>query len=227
MGARRGEPLIEGAEKDSLMAFQLPVFLDVTGKRCIVVGGGRVAHRKVESLLECGAAVTAISPDFLPDLMALSPERVTIYQRVYCSDDLTGAFLAVAATNDRRVNAAVVAEAQARGVLVCTADGGTTGDFSFGAIVRREGIIVAVSTGGRSPTFGRLLRDEIAHVLSEETLELLSLAAEVRREQREAGEAIQASAWQAALASTTVRELIQRGEIVAARAELRRAVRVE
>ena len=209
------------------MAFQLPVFLDVAGKRCIVVGGGQVARRKVDSLLECGAAVTVISPDVVPTLLALSSKHLDLCQRAFRATDLDGAFLAIAATNDRTVNARVVADAQARGVLVCTADGGSGSDFHFGAVVRRDGLTVAVSSGGRSPTLSRLLADEIERVLSDDLVGLLTVAAEVRREQKEAGEAIRASAWHEALESKTLRDLVQRGDVASARAELRRAVRAE
>lgn len=209
------------------MAFQLPVFLDVAGKRCIVVGGGQVARRKVDSLLECGAAVTVISLDVVPTLLALSPVRLNMCQRAYQGDDLEGAFLAIAATNDRAVNARVVADAQARGVLVCTADGGPGSDFHFGAVVRRDDLTVAVSSGGRSPTFSRLLCDEIERALSDDLVGLLTVAAEVRREQQEAGEAIRAGAWHKALESKILRDLVQRGDVATARAELRRAVRAE
>lgn len=209
------------------MAFQLPVFLDVAGKRCIVVGGGQVARRKVDSLLECGAAVTVISPAVIPTLLVLAPQRVQIWQRVYRTIDLDGAFLAIAATNDRVVNAQVVADAQARGVLVGTADGGPGSDFHFGAVVRREDLTVAISSSGRSPAFSRLLSDEIERLLSDELVGLLSVAAEVRREQKDAGEVIQASTWHEALESKTLRELVQRGDVATARAELRRAVRAE
>jgi len=209
------------------MAFQLPVFLDVSGKRCVVVGGGQVARRKVDSLLECGAAITVVSPDVVPALLALSPDRLTLCRRAYQEDDLDGAFLAIAATKDRTVNAAVVADAQARGVLVCSADAGPGSDFGFGAVVRRNDLTIAVSSGGRSPAFSRLLRDEIERVLSDDLVGLLAVAADVRREQKEAGEVIRASAWHQALGSTTLRDLVQRGDVATARAELRRTVRAE
>ena len=109
--------------------------MDVSGRRCVVVGGGGVAARKARGLLGSGARVVVISPA-----------------------DLSGAFLAFAATDSREVNAAVAREARESGVPVNVADRPAEGDFALPSVLRRGGLQVAVSTGGASPTLARRVR---------------------------------------------------------------------
>jgi len=95
-----------------------PVCLDVKGKRCVVVGGGEVAERKALSLVEVGARVVVISPDLAPGLWRMRDEgRLVHMARPYQEGDLSGAFLAIAATDDEATNEAVSTEARRRGIL--------------------------------------------------------------------------------------------------------------
>src|SRR5207253_744376 len=105
---RRGKAAVETAVK-----LRLPVMLDVDGRACVVIGGGRVAARKVSSLLECNAQVTVVSPAALPELRLLAGAgRLTWHARPYSPGDLDAAFLAIAATDSKEVNGQVVADAR-------------------------------------------------------------------------------------------------------------------
>ena len=132
-----------------------PLFMDVSGSRCVVVGGGGVASRKVRGLLESGARVVVVSPEVAPEIEGMD---VTVERRPYRSGDLAGAVLAFAATDRREVNAAVAREARENGIPVNVADRPAEGDFALPSVLRRGGLQVAVSTGGASPTLARKIR---------------------------------------------------------------------
>jgi siroheme synthase-like protein len=133
-----------------------PLFMDVSGSRCVVVGGGGVASRKVLGLLESGARVVVVSPEVAPEIEAMD---VTVERRPYRPGDLAGAALAFAATDRREVNAAVAREAKESGIPVNVADRPAEGDFALPSVLRRGGLQVAVSTGGASPTLAREIRN--------------------------------------------------------------------
>jgi len=135
-----------------------PIFLDLSGRRCVVVGGGAVAMRKARKLLQAGAEVVVVSPAVLSELESIGAE---IRYRPYEAGDLEGADLAFTATDSREVNAAVAREARERGVLVNAADKPSEGDFAVPSTLRRGGLQVAVSTGGASPTLARRIRKEL------------------------------------------------------------------
>ncbi len=133
-----------------------PLFMDVSGRRCVVVGGGGVASRKARGLLESGARVVVVSPEVTPEIEDMD---VTVERRPYAPGDLAGCTLAFAATDSREVNAAVVREAEEHGIPVNVADRPAEGDFALPSVLRRGGLQVAVSTGGASPTLARRIRD--------------------------------------------------------------------
>ena len=133
-----------------------PLFMDVSGRRCVVVGGGGVASRKARGLLESGARVVVISPEITPEIEAMD---VTVERRPYAPGDLADSALAFAATDSREVNAAASREAKERGIPVNVADRPAEGDFALPSVLRRGGLQVAVSTGGASPTLARRIRD--------------------------------------------------------------------
>ncbi len=141
----------------------LPVFLNLTGRNCLVVGGGAVALRKAETLLEAGARVTVVSPAFDPAFGALAaahPDRLRVVQEAYTPRDLAPFLLAVAATDDPEVNAAVAADAERARVGVNVVDVPELCSFIAAASFRRGPVQVAVGTGGVCPALGRTLRDE-------------------------------------------------------------------
>ncbi len=137
-----------------------PVFLDLRGRKVVVIGGGRVAARKVRGLVEAGARVTVIAPEVTVDAAV---ERVV--RRKYRRGDLRGAALAFAAADDRAVNRAVGEEARRRGIPVNVADRADECTFLVPARVRRGAVQIAISTGGTRPRLARELRERIEEAL--------------------------------------------------------------
>jgi precorrin-2 dehydrogenase/sirohydrochlorin ferrochelatase len=142
-----------------------PIFLDLSGRRCVVVGGGKVADRKARKLLQARARVVVISPEIEPELESLAVE---VHRRPYREGDLEGAYLAFAATNVREVNAAVAREAKDRGIPINVADKPSEGDFALPSTLRRGRLQVAVSTGGASPTLAQRIRGELEEAFGPE-----------------------------------------------------------
>lgn len=136
-----------------------PAFLNLEGKRCVVVGGGLVAERKVRDLRGAGASVTIVSPSLTPRLRRLVAAGGASYiQRRYRKGDVRGVFLVIAATSDHELNRAVAADA---GCLANVVDAPGLGNFIVPAVVRRDPLTVAVSTGGASPALAAEMRKEI------------------------------------------------------------------
>jgi len=147
------------------MAFAFPVSLEVAGRRCVVFGAGPLAQARAAALLDAGAVVTVIA-------------------RPYEDGDLTGAFLAVAATGDRAEHARLFAEAEREGVLLNAVDDPAHCHFAVPAVLRQGDLVVTVSTGGRAPGYAGRLRDELARTVGAEHGTLLDLIAGVRAELR-------------------------------------------
>lgn len=139
-----------------------PLFLDLTRQPVTVIGAGKVAARKIRSLLNAGARVTVIAPSRDKNV-ALAPTKWI--RRRYRRGDLAGARLVVAATNDLRVNELVCAEAKRRRQLVNCVAPPLAGNFFVPAVARRGGIAIAISTDGRSPTLAKRLRQQLEQFL--------------------------------------------------------------
>jgi precorrin-2 dehydrogenase / sirohydrochlorin ferrochelatase len=139
--------------------------LDLTGRDCIVVGGGSVGLEKARGLLECGARVTVIAPEIVPELLDLPVEWI---EGRYASWDLGGAWLAIAATPDRAVNRRVKEDAERLGIFCNVVDDPELCNLILPAVHRVDPIAVAVSTGGASPALAQRLRSEIAAVVGPE-----------------------------------------------------------
>jgi precorrin-2 dehydrogenase/sirohydrochlorin ferrochelatase len=151
--------------------------LDLTGRKVLVVGGGRVALEKIEGLLASGAAVTVVAPQILSEVADLD---ITIIRRGYRTEDVDGKFLVVAATATTSVNRRVFRDAEARAILCNVVDVPELCSFILPAIHRHEPIAVAVSTGGASPALAQHLRDQIATVIRPEHAELAHRLRELR-----------------------------------------------
>lgn len=144
-----------------------PAALRLAGRLCVVVGGGTVARRKVAGLAGTGARIRIIAPQFHPELLELG--GVELCRRPFRSEDLDGATLVFAATDDPAVNAEIVRLAMTRGILVNAADDRVHGgDLLLPAVLRRGALTVAVSSDGGSPALSARLRDEIAAVIGPE-----------------------------------------------------------
>lgn len=140
----------------------LPLFIDLRGKPCLLVGGGEIARRKLEALLRAGAAVEIIAPRLADATRTLAEEHgCTMTLRPFAADDVAGRYLVIAATDDHAVNRAVFDAGSARSTLVNSVDQPEISNAIFPALVDRSPVLVAISTGGRSPTLARLVRSWI------------------------------------------------------------------
>jgi precorrin-2 dehydrogenase / sirohydrochlorin ferrochelatase len=164
-----------------------PAFLDLRGRRCLVVGGGAIAERKVLSLLECGARVRLVSPSLTSALRALVASgsvehRARRFRRV----DVCGCVLAVAATGAAHVDDAVAQACQRQRVLVNVVDRPARCDFIYGSVLRRGELQVAVSTGGRAPALAREVRRRLESALAEDYAMLVEQVGRARAAARSA-----------------------------------------
>ena len=140
-----------------------PVMLDLAGKTCLVVGGGKVAERKAAGLLQAGASVVVVSPAITPGLASLAAAgRLRWDRQVYQSGDLAGAILVFAAAGDPRVNRQVAQDCRNQGKLVNVADDPDLCDYFVPAAVRRGRLAIAVSTAGASPALAARIRDRLS-----------------------------------------------------------------
>jgi siroheme synthase-like protein len=195
---------------------QYPVNLILSGRRCLVVGGGAVAARKAAGLLACGAQVHVIAAAPGPAVAALP---VTIEARPYRRGDLAGYRLVIAATDDREVNHAIFEEAEAAGVWVNTADDPAACSFTLPSVIRRGPIMVTVATGGRSPALAAWLRDRLDDQLGPEYEVLVDLLAAAREDMQASGRSTERADWRTMLDSDML-GLIRSGRTDLARERL-------
>lgn len=162
------------------MAKYYPIFLNIQGKKCVVVGGGNVAWRKVCSLKEAGAKVTVVSPDFCPELEGeAGVERI---QQKYDTAILKGAALVIASTDDGVVNKKVYRDAIESGILVNVVDKPELCSFIVPASVMRGNLCISISTGGASPALARNIRENLEQHFGEEYDEFTKLLSEMRQQ---------------------------------------------
>ncbi|HWG17515.1 MAG TPA: bifunctional precorrin-2 dehydrogenase/sirohydrochlorin ferrochelatase [Acidobacteriaceae bacterium] len=160
-----------------------PIFLKLTARPCTVIGAGKLAESKIESLLTANARVTVIAPQANDRITALADAgEIALHLREYKNGDLASQFLAVAATDNPAVNRAVFAEAEASGVLINAVDDPPFCDFYFPSVVRRGDLQIAISTAGHSPALAQRLRKEINELLPLDTGDWLAELGNLRRE---------------------------------------------
>lgn len=163
------------------MSFGYPVMLELVGRRCVVIGSQAIREGKVEGLLAAGADdVLVVEPsldDRFDDVAGVRVER-----RAWRPDDLDGALLAVASSDDAPARAALAREARARGVLVNVIDDIPQCDWAAPAVVRRGDLVLAIGTGGVSPVMARLVRERLQAEFGAEWAEVLRVVGDVRRE---------------------------------------------
>ena len=160
----------------------LPINLDIHNRMVVIIGGGGVAARKCSAILAAGGRLTVIAPTLDPSLAELRDQgRLLHLARNYARGDLTGAFLAFAATDDAYVNRAVAEEAQSRAILAdIAADAPDLCSFTLPAVMRRGELQIAVSTGGKSPALARLIRRQLESRYGEEYGTALVLMGKIR-----------------------------------------------
>jgi precorrin-2 dehydrogenase/sirohydrochlorin ferrochelatase len=195
---------------------QYPVNLIVEGRRCLVVGGGSVALRKVDGLVACGAVVHVVGLSVSPAVRAVP---VTWEERPYRRGEAADYRLVIAATDSAEVNRAVFEDSEAAGVWVNAADDPTSCSFTLPSVVRRGPIMVTVATGGQSPAVAAWLKDRFEAELGPEFEVLLGLVAGARESVRRSGRSTESLDWKKALNSDML-DLIRAGQIVRARERL-------
>ena len=158
-----------------------PVYANLTGRACLVVGGGLIAQRKVTTLLEHGAVVTVVSPDLTSRLQAWAKAgKISLAKRRFRPADLREKWLVYAATDDQAVNEEVFAHAQRSRIFCNVVDQTRLCSFIAPAILKRGPLTIAISTGGRSPAMAKELRGRLGRAIGPEYLRMLRLIRAVR-----------------------------------------------
>jgi len=184
---------------DGAPRFAAPIVLDLHGVPVLVVGAGRVAATKVDSLAAAGAAVVVVAVEVSPAVeRALGAGRVhRLERRPYRADDLDGVRLVVTATGDHEVDATVARDAGAAGLWVNAADRRELCSFILPAIARRGPLSIAVSTDGASPALARRLRDRAGELLTPDVVALAARLADERAAIHDAGGSTEGRDWSA------------------------------
>ncbi len=161
-----------------------PIMVNMNGKPVVIIGGGEVAARKVSDLIEAGAQVKVISPEFNNEIInaeKLFSDRIILTKRKYRNGDLDGAYLVFSATNDMKVNAEVFSEAEERKILINAVDDPPSCSFYIPSFARKGDLIFALSTSGASPAMAARLRREIEKYIPENIEYILNKLKNVKR----------------------------------------------
>ena len=183
-----------------------PVFLNLTGRRCVIIGGGQIAEGKITKLLDSGAKISVVSPDATQAIQAMAERGdIEFESRKYQAGDLTGAFLAIAATNDRVVNQEIFEEAEKLGILLNAVDDPPRCSFIAPSIVQRGPVTVAISTGGASPALARKLRETLDGSSALEWADATSVVSKARQIIKDKQVAVDPQRWQCCMTSEILR----------------------
>jgi precorrin-2 dehydrogenase / sirohydrochlorin ferrochelatase len=159
-----------------------PLFVDLKDKLCCVIGGGKVAERKVDALLKCFARVTVISPKLTPALEKLRRKRKILFRNSeYAGDLLRGAFLVIAATDNRLTNSNVSSACRKKGILVNVVDVPGESNFIVPSFIQKNGLIIAISTSGQAPGLAKKIRQDLSRNFLGRYAKILEQLAPARR----------------------------------------------
>lgn len=160
-----------------------PVFIESKDKRCVIIGGGKVAYRKFQTLVQYDFAITVIAPAFC-DAFAEEEKKTpfVLLQRKAKKKDLEGADLVIAATDQPELNRKIVQVCKKNYILVNSVTNGEEGNFMFPALVKRGNISVGINTAGKSPVFSQYIKEKIQAVLPEWYGELNEQLGELRKQ---------------------------------------------
>jgi precorrin-2 dehydrogenase/sirohydrochlorin ferrochelatase len=198
-----------GPERGKIVKYY-PVFWDIKDKKCVVVGGGEVAARKVKRLLACGADVSVVSPQLSPEFISLKAEKALEHIAAdYDIKYIAGAALIIGATDDEKINAAICADARSLGIPVNIVDDPQKCDFILPSIVERGDLAIAVGTGGNSPALARYLREELESRYGAEYEFLLNILSQLRPQMKKAGKG---KVWFDSLITAGILDLIKEEE---------------
>ncbi len=194
-----------------------PVNLLVRERLVVVVGGGRIAARKIAPLVDAGANVIVVAPTIIGEIRS---QGVTCVDRDFEAADLDSAWLVVAATDQPHVNRAVFVAAEERRIFCNSADDPANCSVTLMSLVRQGDLVVAIGTGGRSPALATWLRRHVASEMGPEYTTLVELLSEVREAMRSQGRSSEDADWQKAFESGIV-ELVRDGQMDEAKELLR------
>jgi precorrin-2 dehydrogenase/sirohydrochlorin ferrochelatase len=159
-----------------------PVNLDITNRRCVIIGGGDVAERKAERLIECGAQVTIVSPLLTPLLEERKKARQIVHvDKDYEEKTLHGAFMVIGATDRNEINAQISQDALSLGILVNIVDDPDKCNFILPSLVQQGDLSIAISTGGKSPALAKKLREDMQQQYGPEYQVLLRIMGSLRK----------------------------------------------
>lgn len=208
-----------GGTRPSLVGY--PANFLVAGRRCVVVGAGRIALRKLGGLLDAGADVVVIAPDAVDGIREWAQAgRITWEQRSFVPSDLDDAWLAITATSDPVVNRAVFDSGEQRRVWVNAADDPANCSFTLMSIVRQGDLVVTIGTNGRSPALASFLKAHVGSEMGPEYERLLELLSEAREAIRSSGRSSEDADWRRAFDSGIL-DLVRDGREAEARELLR------
>ena len=206
-----------------------PISINLANRLCLVVGGGKVAERKIKSLLSAGAVVRLVSPEATDALQTLAADGKIDWRReeygeehdAHGTDTLGGVFLVMACTDNRRVNAEVTRRAAARNLLVLCADSPEAGNFQSAAQIVRGDLTLTVSTGGGSPTLAAVLRERMEAEFGPEWARLVELLGRQREfVKTNSDEAARKAAVRRVLDDPEVYQLLRAGKLLEAEARI-------
>lgn len=198
-----------------------PANLLLAGRRCVVVGAGRIATRKIEAQLAVDARVHVIAPEVAPDVRAWGDAgEITLAERPFVPSDLDGAWLVTTATGRAEVDRSVFEAGEARRIWVNSADDPEHCSFTLMSVVRQGDLVVAIGSNGRSPALATYLRDHVRDEMGPEWAALLELLSDAREEMRSHGRSSETANWRRALDSGIL-DLVREGREAEAKELLR------
>lgn len=163
------------------MPISYPVNLNISGKKCLVIGGGSIAARKVRGLLECGGRVYVVSPVLHPLLRKLTEDKQIVWlNRDFQAEDINDKFLVIAATDNAEVNHEVATLCEQQNILINVVDDPSWCSFTLPAVHRQGDLLIAVSTNGKSPALARVIKEELAEKFRGEFAQALELLGNLR-----------------------------------------------
>lgn len=158
-----------------------PIFLDIENRNVVIIGGGEVCARKAETMMRYGAKVTIVSPELTPEIEKWAAAgQLTIHRKRYETNDIEDANIVIASTDDTTVNERVAADARALRIPVNVVDVTHLCEFIVPAIIEKDGIQIAVSTGGKSPALARTLKEDLNRTVGPEYSEINNLLGSLR-----------------------------------------------
>lgn len=159
-----------------------PIMCNLKGKKILIVGGGKVACRKIKGLLETGAYIFVVGKSIAPEIKELKNEYLNIDEKYFEESDLEGKNLVFTCTDEFEINNEVVRLSKLNGIMVSSADQAIESDFMLPAIYRNGDLVIAVSTSGANPTLSKQIRDEIKEQYSGDYRERIEILKELRKE---------------------------------------------